>query len=239
MPWCGEQPSRPRRFRGASSVNIARFDTAEFPGGSTGRLKINYRSAEEIVDTFVAFAAHDMKAAGEADVTLTAERGPSGIKPEHRAVAMAPDEMAAIAEAIEAHRVAGVSYREGASEIIVRPDEVLTSSDGRRYIRAVRTGHATSKELETVAAAVFTLAAYEAFPGCTVEFVHLGDATVRPIEMSEKVLGRRRTTTAEMIAEIRAGRFPREESSRTCPRCPAFFICGPAPDGMLEKKFAS
>ena len=30
-------------------------------------------------------------------------------------------------------------------------------------------------------------------------------------------------------ADIRAGVFPAEPSSRTCPGCPAFFICGPTP----------
>jgi hypothetical protein len=66
----------------------------------------------------------------------------------------------------------------GGGEIIVRPDEVLTK-DGQTHVRSVRTGHSTSKELETVAAAIFTLAAHGKFPGCTVEFVHLGDATTR------------------------------------------------------------
>jgi superfamily I DNA/RNA helicase len=134
---------------------------------------------------------------------------------------------------------AEMRFRVGSSEIVVRPDEVLTAKDGRRHIRAVRTGHARSKELETVAAAVFTLAAYQAFPGCTVEFVHLGDQTVNAVPMSEKVLGNRRANAAEMIAEIGAGRFPRDESPRTCPRCPAFFICGPVPDGTFEKNFVT
>lgn len=130
-------------------------------------------------------------------------------------------------------------FRIGSSEIVVRPDEVLTAKDGRRHIRAIRTGHARSKELETVAAAVFTLAAYQAFPGCTVEFVHLGDETVNAVPMLEKALSNRRTKAAEMIGEIGAGCFPRDESPRTCPRCPAFFICGPVPDGAFEKKFAT
>lgn len=123
-------------------------------------------------------------------------------------------------------------------EIVVRPDEVLTGKDGRTHIRSVRTGHATSKELETVATAVFTLAAHGAFPGCTVEFVHLGDATVRAASMKPKTLVTRQTTAEEALGDIRAGRFPRDESPRTCPRCPAFFICGPAPSGAIEKNFA-
>jgi hypothetical protein len=62
---------------------------------------------------------------------------------------------------------------------------------------------------------------------------------VNAVPMSEKVLGNRRANAAEMIAEIGAGRFPRDESPRTCPRCPAFFICGPVPDGTFEKNFVT
>jgi len=123
-------------------------------------------------------------------------------------------------------------------EIVVRPDEVLIGKGGQTHVRSVRTGHATSKELETVATAVFTLAAHGAFPGCTVEFVHLSDATVRVASMKLKTLVNRQTTAEEALADIRAGRFPRDESPRTCPRCPAFFICGQVPDGAVENNFA-
>lgn len=123
-------------------------------------------------------------------------------------------------------------------EIVVRPDEVLTK-DGQTHVRSVRTGHSTSKELETVSTAVFALAAQGTFPGCTVEFVHLGDATVRPVGMKPKTLANRKVTAEEALADISAGRYPRDESPRTCPRCPAFFICGPVPAGAFQKKFAN
>jgi hypothetical protein len=130
-------------------------------------------------------------------------------------------------------------FRVGPSEVIVRPDEVLTAPNGRKHVRAIRTGHAGSKDLENISAGVFTLAAYEAFPGCTVEFVHLGDGTIGAVTMTDRVLKNRHATAEEFIAEIRAGLLPRKESARTCPRCPAFFICGPVPDGLLEKNFSS
>ena len=107
-------PASGCRFRGASSVNVARFGKEDFPGGKRGRLKVNYRSTEEIVDTFVEFAGRDMKAAAGDDVRLKAERGASGVKPQYRAVEMAPDEIAAIAEAIQENRAAGMSYRDQA-----------------------------------------------------------------------------------------------------------------------------
>ena len=49
------------RFRGASSFNMTRFGTSDFSGGARGRLKRNYRSVDEVVQAFSAFAIH-MKA---------------------------------------------------------------------------------------------------------------------------------------------------------------------------------
>jgi hypothetical protein len=92
--------------------------------------------------------------------------------------------------------------------------------------------------MDTVATAVFTLAAHGTFPGCVVEFVHLGDGAVQEVDMSLKVLGNRKTAAGEMISKIGSGLFPKKESSRSCPRCPAFFICGQVPRGTMEKKFA-
>lgn len=122
-------------------------------------------------------------------------------------------------------------------EIVVTPDEVLSARNGRTHVRSVRTGHAGSKDLESVPTAVFALAAEGAFPGCTVELVHLSDAAVNAVSMKPRMLANRREAAVEVFEEIRAGRFPRKESTRTCPRCPAFFICGPVPGGPLEKKF--
>jgi hypothetical protein len=72
-------------------------------------------------------------------------------------------------------------------------------------------------------------------PGCTVELVHLSDAAITPIDMSPKVLAHRQGTAAAILGKIRNGRFP-TDPGRTCPRCPAFFICGPVPPGTLPKK---
>lgn len=50
------------RFRGASSFNIDRFETEDFPGGASLQLSTNYRSSQEICDTFTAFAKTRMAA---------------------------------------------------------------------------------------------------------------------------------------------------------------------------------
>ena len=68
--------------------------------------------------------------------------------------------------------------------------------------------------------------------------VHLSDGEAHLLSLSDRELKGRKDKLAKFLGDIRAGRFPAEVSSRTCPNCPAFFICGPTPDGRLQKKFA-
>jgi superfamily I DNA/RNA helicase len=96
------------RFRGASSFNMRRFGKEDFAGGTRNRLKRNYRSHQEIVTAFSAFAA-DMKAA-DGESGLAAERGAAGHAPEHRAVDQVDHQTVALADAIEEMRAAGYSY---------------------------------------------------------------------------------------------------------------------------------
>lgn len=125
----------------------------------------------------------------------------------------------------------------GEEVIVVLPDEVLIRVDGRRTFRRIQTGHKRSKEDEDIGAGAFILAARQAFPNAIVELVHLSDQTIAPIEMSARVLQSRRQKVGEFLADIRAGRFPAETSAHRCPNCPAFFICGPTPNGVLERSF--
>jgi hypothetical protein len=125
----------------------------------------------------------------------------------------------------------------GEEVIIVRPDDVLIRVDGRRTLRRIQTGHKRSKEDEDVGAGAFILAARQAFPDAIVELVHLSDQTTAPIEMSARVLQSRRQKVGDFLVDIRAGRFPARTSPHRCPNCPAFFICGPTPRGVLERSF--
>lgn len=68
------------RFRGASSFNIDRFQTKDFPGGTSLQLSTNYRSSQEICDTFRAFAKTRM-AASEPDFEANAFKGTNGVEP--------------------------------------------------------------------------------------------------------------------------------------------------------------
>ena len=125
----------------------------------------------------------------------------------------------------------------GGEEIVVTPDEILVRPDGVRAVRRIRTGHLRSAESKDVGAAAFMLAVRQAYPGAVAELVHLSDGEARPLVLSDRELKGRRDKLARFLADIRAGRFPAEVSSRTCPNCPAFFICGPTPQGALQKTY--
>ncbi|WP_031268165.1 MULTISPECIES: UvrD-helicase domain-containing protein [unclassified Labrenzia] len=123
-------------------------------------------------------------------------------------------------------------------EIIVRPDEILVRSDGVRSVRRIRTGHMRSAESKDVGAAALILAVRQACPGAVAQLVHLSDGETYDLSLSERELTGRKEKLAKFLGDIRRGRFPAKVSSRTCPNCPAFFICGPVPGGPLKKKFA-
>jgi hypothetical protein len=121
-------------------------------------------------------------------------------------------------------------------EIIVLPDDVLLRPDGKRTFRRVKTGHEGSDDAESVDAAALILAAQQAFPDAVVELIYLSDEKTAPVSMTAKKLENRKEKLSQFLKEIRAGQFPADQSSRTCPNCPAFFICGPTPEGVLQKK---
>lgn len=121
-------------------------------------------------------------------------------------------------------------------EVEVRPDEVLVR-DGVRTLRRVKTGHASSQEGKDVGAAAFVLAARAAFPDAVVELVYLADAEAKPLVLSAKELSNRQAKLGNILRDIRGGNFRAEASDMTCPNCPAFFVCGGVPPGILEKAF--
>ncbi|MHA6821388.1 UvrD-helicase domain-containing protein [Ralstonia pseudosolanacearum] len=118
-------------------------------------------------------------------------------------------------------------------QIVVRPDDILIDRDGARVVRRVRTGHRRSTETKDVGAAAFVMAVQHAYSGARTELVHLSDAAITELGLSPRELQGRREKLEGYLTEIRAGRFPANGSSRTCPGCPAFFICGEVPPGSL------
>ena len=125
----------------------------------------------------------------------------------------------------------------GDEEVIVRPDDVLVRSDGVRMLRSIRTGHQRTADAKDVGTAAFLLAARQTFPEDVVELVYLSDQKAEPVELSATELLNRQKKLSEYLQAIRKGQFPAEPSTRVCPSCPAFFICGPTPEGVLTRTF--
>ena len=98
------------RFRGASSVNMARFE-ADFPGARRLSLGKNYRSTQEITDAYCGFSRSMTASTGMLPLGLRAERGASGILPELRQVPDEDAEPAAAAASIRELETSGVSLR--------------------------------------------------------------------------------------------------------------------------------
>ena len=67
--------------------------------------------------------------------------------------------------------------------------------------------------------------------------MHLADEAVTTLKLSKTEISNRHEKLAEVLEKVRNGRFPTKASDFTCPKCPAFFICGPLPDGVLVKNF--
>ena len=100
------------RFRGASSFNMDRFNTEDFPGGKTGRLEINYRSTTEIVDAFSSFASG--MSTGSNSAHLDSPRGSSGNHVQLHTTITKGEQVAAVADGIRQLKAKGVDYRDQA-----------------------------------------------------------------------------------------------------------------------------
>lgn len=130
----------------------------------------------------------------------------------------------------------GLSLASGAATVQIRVDDLLVDATGRTLVRRVRTGHVTKSSLTDAASTSMFFAARSSFPGSAIQIVHLAEDEPTPIEIETKKLNARRGAVDEVISAIVAGDLPPDRNSRTCPRCPAFFICGPLPEGTLVKK---
>ena len=102
------------RFRGASSVNMASFKAELFPTANIDQLGISYRSTQQIIDAFTAFAK-DMGASKDMlALALTPDRGvgPEGI--DLRKFDRDEDEEEGIAAAVRELEAKGVRLRDQA-----------------------------------------------------------------------------------------------------------------------------
>jgi superfamily I DNA/RNA helicase len=122
------------RFRGASSYNLDRFGTEDFPGGKRGRLSENYRSFGTLLTAALKFAA-DMIVAPDGG-RLVPTRGEGAHPPQMRRVETGPQEPVAIADAIE--------------EMIIKRFWVVTSRRIARYFSVGFTLDCSQKDINEV-----------------------------------------------------------------------------------------
>jgi superfamily I DNA/RNA helicase/Zn-dependent peptidase ImmA (M78 family) len=136
---------------------------------------------------------------------------------------------------IAAHPIPELRLPVAGGEIVITPHHVTSDAEGI-VMRQVATGHKSSQDGDSLSVAAFHIAATTHSPGCRVELVHLSDSKVTPINLSPVVIANRRSSIDVMAAAVHAGRFPIVKSI-SCPRCPAYFICGRIPSGQMMKKF--
>ncbi|SCZ51254.1 Superfamily I DNA or RNA helicase [Epibacterium ulvae] len=101
------------RFRGASSYNLIRFDTEDFPNGARAELTTNYRSSDEICKAFETFARSGMRNA-PASFKVDAARGALKSKPQFIRARNKDDEIEVLAKSIQAVHQTGVPYQDQA-----------------------------------------------------------------------------------------------------------------------------
>ena len=101
------------RFRGASSINMARFAN-DYAGAVIDRLEINYRSSLEVIAAFQAVAPQMAASQGMLPLALEADKGSSGIRPQLRRFDTLDDEAAGIAARVRELEAEGVRLRDQA-----------------------------------------------------------------------------------------------------------------------------
>ena len=120
--------------------------------------------------------------------------------------------------------------------ISVTPDQLL-KKDGSTMIRRVKTGHKFSSEENSLETAVLEIAAQSCSTNTTAQFVHLGDQTVTDVALTDRKLKNRKNSLAKVGESLRAGEYPLSPNV-TCPRCPAYFVCGQLTKGELTKNIS-
>ncbi|QTI78334.1 UvrD-helicase domain-containing protein [Roseomonas marmotae] len=123
----------------------------------------------------------------------------------------------------------------GDDVLTAKADDVLATPGGH-VARIIRTGHGKSEAGKELADAAFQMAVSKILPGCKVEILHLSDhSPVVEVSFDRRKLESRHEKLKATLAAIGSGQFRPEQSDRTCPSCPTFFICGPLAAGSLKK----
>ena len=126
------------RFRGASSENMVRFGS-DYPGAVTDQLGVNYRSAEQIVDSFVTVAPNLGASNGMLPLELVADHGKGPNLPEIRRFETLNDEAEGVAASTRQLEGAGVRLRDQA--VLCRTNRRLNEIATALEIRGIPVLH--------------------------------------------------------------------------------------------------
>jgi len=121
-------------------------------------------------------------------------------------------------------------------QVILSPDQINIGAGGYGTLRRFRTGHKRYDDGKDLSAAAYILAAMEHFDGAAIQLISLADEAGLDVPYKDKDRNVKRERIRDVFKDIRAGDFPAKPSSRVCPRCPAFFVCGSVPDGSLDRR---
>jgi superfamily I DNA/RNA helicase len=131
----------------------------------------------------------------------------------------------------------GLSLSFADEQVVVMPDDVLIGAGGHRVYRKISTGRTKKDAEDDLGVVALLMAARQAYPQAVVELVYLADQAVLPLEITQRKLGTRQEKVGAAMQDVRAGKFNASPSAFTCPKCPAFFVCGTLPAGALHKTF--
>jgi superfamily I DNA/RNA helicase len=126
------------RFRGASSINMVRFAN-EYPDVAIAQLAINYRSTQEVINTFQAVAPHMAASHGMLALDLEANRGASAILSQLRRFDTLDNEAAGIAASVRELEKAGIRLRDQA--VLCRTNSRLNDIAAALEVRGIPVLH--------------------------------------------------------------------------------------------------
>ncbi|MDT8870739.1 PD-(D/E)XK nuclease family protein [Komagataeibacter rhaeticus] len=136
-------------------------------------------------------------------------------------------------EGWSSERTGRMSLSIGRDEIRVHADELRTRPGSAPVLARVQTGKRKKADEDDLVATALLLAAGQHSPLVEAKIFYLTDGGEIPLSLTPRQIDGRRQKIADHLDGIRVGRFPARSSSFSCPSCPAFFICGPLPEGPL------
>lgn len=119
--------------------------------------------------------------------------------------------------------------------VTILPDEVSRDSSGRHKVTKINSGKLGSKEFDKIEYTLLLEAAEQRFgKGTEVGAIHLTGETESTAVISAAKRKTRIEKSNETVSKIAHGQYPAIPSTRTCPTCPNFFICGQIPPGTIS-----